>query len=204
MKNNTPIRRHERTFVLIKPDGVQRGLIGEIIRRLERTGLKFIAFKFLAPTREQCLTHYHKDEGWFKKVGERTIKELTEQKLPVEKDAITYGKDILEANMAFMTAGPVLAVILEGNQAVGIVKKLVGGTEPLSSDVGTIRGDLTVDSYAMAGLDGRCVRNLIHCTDTPAEAEREIAVWFKPEEILNYRLISEEILYDVNLDGVWE
>lgn len=204
MKNNQPIRRHERTFALIKPDGVQRGLIGEIIRRLERTGLKFIAFKFLAPTREQCLTHYNKDDAWFKKVGERTIKERTEQNLAIEKDAIAYGKDILEANVAFMTAGPVLAVILEGNQAVGVVKKLVGGTEPLTSDVGTIRGDLTVDSYTMAGLDGRCVRNLIHCTDTPAEAEREIAVWFKPEEILNYRLVSEEILYDVNLDGIWE
>ncbi len=204
MTNKKPIRRHERTFVIVKPDGIQRGLIGEIIRRLERTGLKFVAFKFLAPTREQCLAHYNKDEAWFKKVGDRTIKERTEQGMPIEKSAIEYGKDILEANVSFMTAGPVLAMVLEGNQAVGIVKKLVGGTEPLTSDVGTIRGDLTVDSYAISGLDGRCVRNLIHCTDTPAEAEREIAVWLKPEELLNYRLISEEILYDVNLDGIWE
>ncbi|EKD46524.1 MAG: hypothetical protein ACD_67C00200G0001, partial [uncultured bacterium] len=100
--------------------------------------------------------------------------------------------------------GPVLAMVIEGNQAVGIVTKLVGGTEPLTSDIGTIRGDLTLDSYDLAGLDSRAVRNLIHCSDKPEEAEREIKIWFDESEIIKYRTIQEAMLYDVNLDGILE
>ena len=91
---------------------------------------------------------------------------------------------------------------LEGNEAVGVVKKIVGGTEPLTSDVGTIRGDLTSDSYGTAGLDGRAVRNLVHCSDKVEEAERELAIWFKPSELISYTHIEEKMLYDVNLDGI--
>jgi nucleoside-diphosphate kinase len=112
--------------------------------------------------------------------------------------------DIVNANVNFVTAGPIVLMIWQGNKAVGIVKKIVGGTEPLTSDVGTIRGDFTIDSFEISDASERCVRNVIHCTDNPAEAEREIAIWFKPEEILNYRLMSEAILYDVNLDGILE
>lgn len=192
----------QKTLVIIKPDGIQRGLVGEIMKRLERTGLKFVGFKFLVPDRETCLKHYNKDNAWFTKVGERTINERKEKKLQVTKDAIGYGKDILEANVSFMTAGPVLAMVLEGNEAVRVVKKIVGGTEPLTSDAGTIRGDLTLDSYAIAGLDERCVRNLIHCSDELSEAEREIALWFKPQELVRYRLITERMLYDTDLKEI--
>jgi nucleoside-diphosphate kinase len=80
----------------------------------------------------------------------------------------------------------------------------VGGTEPTTSDVGTIRGDLTLDSYELSNLDSRAVRNLIHCSDSPEEAQREIKLWFNDEEILKYRLVSEQILYDVDLDGIKE
>jgi nucleoside-diphosphate kinase len=93
-------------------------------------------------------------------------------------------------------------MVWEGNKAVGIVKKLVGGTEPLSSDVGTIRGDLTIDSYDLSNIDGRAVRNLIHCSDKPEEAEREIKLWLSEDEILKYRHLNEEILYDINLDKI--
>jgi nucleoside-diphosphate kinase len=103
-----------------------------------------------------------------------------------------------------MSAGPVVVMIWQGNQAVPLVRKITGGTEPLSSDVGTIRGDLTLDSYGLADVGGRSVRNLIHASGEISEAEKEIAIWFKPEDILDYRLISEEILYDVNLDGILE
>lgn len=195
-------QKDERTFVIVKPDGVQRSLIGEIVHRLERTGLKFIAFKFLIPTREQCLAHYNKDDAWFEKVGARTVTERQAKGMPVEKSAMDYGKDILEGNVRFMTSGPVLAMSLEGNQAVGIVKKIVGGTEPLTSDVGTIRADFTVDSYAIANVDGRCVRNLVHCSDEPKEAEREIKIWLKDEELINYHHINEVTLYDVDLSHI--
>jgi len=194
----------ERTFVMIKPDGVQRALVGEIIKRAERVGLKIVGLKMVLPTAEQCWTHYNKDEAWFAQKGERTMADRQAAGLPVDKPAIEYGKDIVGALVKFMTAGPVVAMVLSGNQAVGIIKKLVGGTEPLTSDVGTIRGDYTLDSYSLASLDERAVRNLIHCSDKPEEAEREMKIWFKPEELLNYRQMNEEILYDVNLDGILE
>lgn len=196
--------KKERTFVIIKPDGVQRSMIGEIIGRFERTGLKITAMKMLVPKAEQCWTHYNKDEAWFQSKGERIVKGREENGLPVEKEAIEYGRDIIGQLVTFMTSGPVIAMVIEGNQAVGIVTKLVGGTEPLTSDIGTIRGDLTLDSYDLAGLDGRAVRNLIHCSDKPEEAEREIKIWFDESEIIKYKSIQEKMLYDVNLDGILE
>lgn len=196
--------KKERTLVILKPDAVQRGLVGELIKRIESTGLKLTALKLVVPTEEQMWTHYNKDDEWFQKKGERTVAERQAAGLVVDKTAAEYGKDIIRALVKFMTVGPVVAMIWEGNQAVGIVKKLVGSTEPLSSEAGTIRGDYTIDSYELASRDERAVRNLVHCSDPASEAEREIALWFKPEEIFKYRLIAEQILYDVNLDGLKE
>jgi nucleoside-diphosphate kinase len=95
-------------------------------------------------------------------------------------------------------------MVWEGNQAVAVVTKITGTTEPATSDVGTIRGDLTLDSYNIASVDDRAVRNLIHCSESPAEAEREIAIWFTASDTTQYRLLAEEILYDINLDGILE
>ncbi|GMQ95039.1 MAG: nucleoside-diphosphate kinase [Patescibacteria group bacterium] len=197
----------ERTLVIIKPDGVQRSLVGDLIKRLEGTGLKIVAMKMFVPTREQTLTHYNKDGAWCESVGKRTVENIEKDGGKPEKSALEYGKDILEGNVGFMTCSPVVAIVLEGNKAIGIVKKLVGGTEPLTSDVGTIRGDLTIDSYELANFDGRAVRNLIHCTDPEdgqEEAEREINVWFKDGEIIRYKHVNEKMLYDINLDGILE
>jgi nucleoside-diphosphate kinase len=196
--------KKERTLVILKPDAVQRGLTGEIINRIERTGLKLIGLKAIMAEADQCWAHYNKDEEWFLKKGNMTVENRKTAGMPVTKEAIEYGRDIIGALVKFMTCGPVVPMIWEGNQAVGIVKKLVGATEPLSSDGGTIRGDFTIDSFELANFDERAVRNLIHCSDQPAEAEREIQLWFKEEEILKYRLIAEQILYDVNLDGIKE
>lgn len=196
--------RMQRTLVAIKPDGVQRGLIGEIITRLERTGLKFVGFKFFVPTEELCWAHYNKDEAWFSEKGAKVMKSREGAGLPVEKSASEYGKDIVRQLVVFMTCSPVLVMALEGNEAVEIVKKLVGGTEPLTSAAGTIRGDFTLDSYDLAAVSGRAVRNLIHCSDKPEEAEREIKLWFKDEELVKYSIVQEKILYDVNLDSLME
>lgn len=196
--------KKEKTFVMIKPDGVQRSLIGEIINRFERTGLKLVAMKFVFATEEQCIKHYSKDDAWCESKGQIRIKNLEAEGLPIEKSALEYGRDIIKGLYSYMTAGPVVLMVWEGNKAVGIIKKIVGGTEPLTSDVGTIRGDFTIDSYDMANLDSRAVRNLIHCTDKPEEAEREINIWFTEKELLQYKLINNEILYDINLDGIKE
>jgi nucleoside-diphosphate kinase len=92
-------------------------------------------------------------------------------------------------------------MILEGNEAVKVVTKLVGTTEPSTSDVGTIRGDYTVDSYGHSSYENRAVRNLIHCSESPVEAEREIKVWFTDDEVMNYVTAQERIMYDVDFDG---
>ena len=196
--------KKERTFVILKPDAIQRSLIGDLLQRIEKVGLKIVGLKMVLATEDQCWTHYNKDDAWFLSKGEKIIVSRQGFNLPIEKEPIEYGKDIVRALVKFMTAAPIIPIIIEGNQAVGIVKKLVGGTEPLTSDVGTIRGDLTLDSYDLSSLDDRAVRNLIHCSDQVSEAEREIKIWFKEEEILNYRLIAEQVLYDVNLDGLLE
>lgn len=196
--------KKERSLVILKPDAIQRGLIGELIKRIERSGLKLIALKMVNATEDQCWTHYNKDDSWFKEKGEKVAENRKARGLELEKEPIKYGKDIIKALVKFMTCGPVVPMIIEGNQAVVIIKKLVGGTEPTTSDVGTVRGDLTVDSYELANMGERAIRNLMHCSDKVEEAEREIDIWFNKEEILSYKLAMEKILYDVNLDGIKE
>ena len=196
--------KKERTFVIIKPDGVQRSLIGEIISRFERTGLKLVALKFSVLDSDRIWKHYNKDDAWFVKKGTKIIEDRQAAGLAVEKEALEYGKDIIRALEKFMTSGPVVTMVWEGNQAVSVVKKIVGETEPSTSDVGTIRGDFTIDSYAISAVDDRAVRNLIHCSDEPANAEIEIDLWIKSEELITYRLLGEQILYDINLDGILE
>ncbi len=199
-----PHPKSERTFVIIKPDGVQRTLIGEIISRFERTGLKLSAIKLAVPDVDRIWKHYSKDDAWFIKKGTRIAEDRTAAGLSAEKEPIEYGKDIIRALEKYMTSGPVVMMVWEGNQAVAVVTKLVGDTAPASSDVGTIRGDLTTDSYDIAAIDDRAVRNLIHCSDTPENAETEIKLWFTEDEVITYRLLNEAILYDVNLDGILE
>jgi nucleoside-diphosphate kinase len=196
--------KKERTLVILKPDAVQRGLVGDIIKRFEQTGLKLVGLKFIMASEDLCWQHYQKDDIWYQEKGAMTVKNRQNKGLPIEKEAIEYGKDIIEQLVKFMTAGPVVPIVFEGNQAVRIVKKITGGTEPATSDVGTIRGDYTIDSYEISNVDGRAVRNLVHCTGESDEAQREIDLWFKPEELIDYNVFNEKILYDVNLDGIRE
>jgi nucleoside-diphosphate kinase len=166
--------------------------------------LKLIAVKLVVAKEEQCWEHYRKDDEWYLKKGQRVIEDRKTHGLPIGKEATEYGKDIIRTIVEYMTSGPVLGLVVEGLGAVAITTKLVGSTEPSTSDVGTIRGDFTIDTYSLSAIDNRAVRNLIHCSDSPEEAEREIAIWFKPEELISYRLVQEQILYDVNLDGILE
>ena len=196
--------QQERTFVMLKPDAVQRGLIGDIIKRFEATGLKCSAIKMFNADEKRLFEHYNKNDEWFLTKGNRIVEDLKAQGKEVTKEPIEYGKDIIRANAKFMMSAPVVAMVWEGNQAAAVIKKVVGSTEPSTSDVGTVRGDYTVDSYAHAAVEDRAVRNLIHCTDPedgPEEAEREITLWMKDDEIMKYTTAQERIMYDVNLDG---
>lgn len=194
----------ERSLVLLKPDTVQRSLVGEVIKRFENTGLKISAMKMIVPTEAQLLTHYNKDDAWYQRKGEGIVAELTEQGKEITKEPAEYGKDIILTIVRYMTAAPVVAMILEGNKAVSVVTKIVGTTEPSTSDVGTIRGDYTLDSYSHATFENRAVRNLVHQSESPEEAEREIAIWFNDSEVMNYVTAQERIMYDVNFDGTNE
>ena len=194
----------ERSLVLLKPDAVQRSLVGEVIKRFEQTGLKISAMKMVVATEAQLLSHYNKDDEWYEKKGKGIVEELTSMGKSADREPIEYGKDIIRTVVKYMTAAPVVALILEGNKAVSVVTKIVGTTEPSTSDVGTIRGDYTVDSYGHSTYENRAVRNLVHQSESPEEAEREIKIWFTESEIMKYTTAQERIMYDVNLDGTNE
>lgn len=186
----------ERSLVLLKTDAVQRSLVGEIIKRFEQRGLKIAAMKLVLPTEKQLLSHYNKDDAWYLKKGENVVKDLKAQGREVDKEAIEYGKDIIRNIVRYMTESPVVAMVLEGNEAVAVVTKTVGTTEPTTADVGTIRGDYTIDSYAHSTYEDRGVKNLIHCSESVDEAERETKLWFTSEEIHDYVTAQERIMYE--------
>lgn len=200
MKNHP---KYERTLVIIKPDGIQRGLISEIIKRYERIGLKLVGIKMMVPTAELIEKHYTLDPEWRMKTGLKTIKGYTDKGLvPPVTDPLKVTEILLKKLVQYMTKGPVIALVWQGAHAVEIVRKLTGGTEPLTSDVGTIRGDFVLDSYRMSDADGRSIRNLIHASGSVKEAQDEIVHWFKKDEIFEYNLVAEQMLYDIKLDGI--
>lgn len=199
------MQKQEKTLVIIKPDGIQRSLIGEIIKRYERSGLKLIGVKMIVPSESFIETHYTLDSGWKMANGTKVIQAAKDKGLiPRAEDPIEQANFVLSILKKYLSSGPVVAMVWQGAHAVKIVRKITGGTEPLTSDVGTIRGDFVLDSYQLGDADNRAVRNLVHASGSVSEAEAEISHWFKPEEIINYRLVQEQILYDVNLDGILE
>lgn len=193
----------ERTLVLIKPDGIQRALVGEIMGRYERLGLKLVGLKMLVPSEAQVEEHYTLDPNWRRITGEKTIKSYKDRGLtPPSEDPLEITAKILKNLKKYLTAGPVIAMVWQGAHAVELVRKITGGTEPRGAAVGTIRGDFVVDSYTMSDSDDRAVRNLIHGSGSVEEAEMEIPHWFKPEEIIDYKVTHEDILYAQELKGI--
>ncbi|OGY59751.1 MAG: hypothetical protein A3B23_01925 [Candidatus Colwellbacteria bacterium RIFCSPLOWO2_01_FULL_48_10] len=197
--------KSERTLVIIKPDGIQRALIGEVIKRYERTGLKLVAMKMTVATEDMIETHYSVDPNWKMVTGQKAIDAYRKKGMvPPSENPLELTAIILKKLRKYMSSGPVVAMVWQGMNAVGVVRKITGSTEPLTSDVGSIRGDLTIDSYQMADTDERAVRNLVHTSGSTDDAAKEIALWFKDGELINYKLVQEAILYDVNLDGILE
>lgn len=186
----------ERTFVILKTDAVQRGLMGEVIKRFEQAGLKIAAAKMVMPTEEKLLEHYNKDDEWYLKKGTMISEELKSAGKELTKEPIEYGKDIILTIVRYMTESPVMALVVEGVNSVATVTKLVGTTEPTSADVGTIRGDYCIDTYFHSTYEDRAVKNLIHCSDSVEEAEREMNLWFDKDEMHDYVTAHDRILYE--------
>jgi nucleoside-diphosphate kinase len=160
----------ERTLILFKPDAVQRALVGEILSRFERVGLRIVGTKMLAPDREHYETHYE-DIGKLK---------------------TRAGEQIFGITLDMMNTGPVVAMVLEGVESVSLVRKLVGGTEPKSAAPGTIRGDYSHMSYGYADGEGKGIPNLIHASGDPEEAVQEIKHWFTDSELYDYEATHEK------------
>ena len=193
----------ERTLVVVKPDGIQRALIGEIMKRYERIGLKLVALKMFVPSEAMIEEHYLLDPNWKKNVGEKSIESYKKKgEVPPSSDPIEVGNLVVERWKKYMTSGPVIAMVWEGAHAVELVRKITGGTEPRSAGVGTIRGDFILDSYKMADGDNRAIRNLIHASGSIPEAQNEISLWFRSEEVINYRVPHEATLYDIDMKGI--
>lgn len=187
----------EQTLVLIKPDGVQRGLVGEILGRFERAGLKITAMKMVHPSHEDVDKHYALTEEWMKGVYEKAKAkyDASGQAFPFA-DHVAYGTEIKNGLVEFLKSAPIIALVLEGEKAVPLVRKLVGATEPASSAPGTIRGDFALDTYALANGQNRPVRNLIHASGTTEEAQNEIKVWFTDTELYKYEHVNDRVQYD--------
>jgi nucleoside-diphosphate kinase len=189
----------ERTLVIVKPDAIQRNLVGEIINRLERSGLKLVAMKMMQADEKLIEKHYTIDPKWFENVGNKAIESYKKKGLtPPNDDPIAIGKEVLNRLKKYVTFCPVIAMVLEGSSAVSLVRKICGSTEPLSAIAGTIRGDFSPESYQLADGSDRAVRNLIHASGSPEEAEKEISLWFDKKEILDYKLIRDTIIYDAD------
>lgn len=160
----------EQTLVLFKPDTVQRGLVGEILTRFERVGLKVVATKMIAPDRDYYYQHYED-------IGQMVTRR---------------GQKAFDVTLSMMTEGPVIAMVFEGVEAVSLVRKMVGGTEPKSALPGTIRGDFSHMSFEYADGQDKGIPNLIHASGDPDEAEKEINHWFSDGELYDYHALNEK------------
>lgn len=190
--------KSERTLFILKPDGVQRGLAGEIISRFERKGLKIVAMKMVDPTVAQLEDHYKTlDDAWAERIG-GYIKEGNEAAGTPFKYAslMEAGYAVKKGTIEYLEIGPLLVMVLEGNNAVAGVRKLLGSTDPSKADIGTIRADFTVDSNSTANYFERSLRNIAHASGAIEEAEMEIKVWFQDSEIVSYETAIEKVLYD--------
>ena len=182
----------ERTLVLIKPDAVMRGLVGNICQRFEQSGLKMVACKMLLATRERLDGHFPKSEEWIRGMGEKTLETYREYSIdPVEilgtADALTIGQKIKEWNYRYLMLGPIVAMVLQGIHAVDVVRKLIGHTLPYKAAPGTIRGDFSINSPDLANVVGSACKNLVHASGTIEEARQEIANWFSLSELLAWQ-----------------
>ena len=184
--------KEEKTFVLIKPDGVQKGLIGEIIKRFEQRDLKIVALEMFLPTAEQIDKHYPKDKAWIKRLGEKSLD--TYEKYGIDPKPLLGTTDQLEIGemvrswvIDYMSSAPLVRIVVQGLHAVDMVRKIAGSTLPYQADMGTIRGDFSNDSPALANSEKRAVMNLIHASETPEEAKHEITHWFGDFKAHDYK-----------------
>jgi len=190
----------ERTLVLVKPDGVKRGLVGRILSRFEEPGLKIVGLKLVRPSREHVESHYPNTPEWIQGMGEKTLQTYREQgKDPIQEigtdDPMKIGNMIKGWNVDYLASGPLVALVVEGAHAISVVRKICGFTLPAFADPGTIRGDFSITSPIVANELKRAVRNLVHASSDPEEASYEINHWFSEGELCPYESAAENVMF---------
>lgn len=192
--------KEEKTVVIIKPDGVKRGLVGEILRRIENRGLKIIALQMIWATKKQMDTHYPKSKEWIVRVGNKTLDTYEKYGMdPLQElgtgDPYKIGKMVRRWLLDYMTSGPIVKIVAKGIHAVDMVRKLAGTTAPAMAEMGTLRGDFSVDSAVAANRDKRAIHNIVHASEIPEEAEHEIDFWFSADDIHDYKRAEEDTMF---------
>ncbi len=184
--------KEERTFLMVKADGVRKGLIGETIKRLEQRDLKIVALEMFQATREQADNHYPKDEEWIIGMGNKTLS--TYEKYGYDpkaelgtNDALEIGQRVRLWLLDYLTSAPMVKMVVQGVHAIDMVRKIAGNTLPFKAEMGTIRGDYSADSPALANKEKRAVYNIVHASATPEEAKHEIEFWFGGNPIYDYK-----------------
>ena len=190
------MQQEERTLILIKPDGVKRGLIGQVISRFEARGLKIISLEMLWAKRDQISRHYPQNEVWITRVGGKVLENYKKDNIdPVKtlgsKDPLELGQKAREWLLDYLTSGPIVKVVVSGNHAIAVVRKLAGGTMPAEAIVGTIRGDFAIDDAVKANREKRAVKNILHASENGEEAANELELWSSIDDIFDYRRTDE-------------
>ncbi len=184
--------KEEKTVVLIKPDGVKRGLVGEIISRFEKRGLKIISLEMFQAQKEQIDDHYPKDEKWIKRLGQKTTNNYQEHGMDLmgelgTEDLLEIGKMVRNWLVEYMVSGPMIKIVVKGVHAIKMGRKLAGSSMPSEAQVGTIRGDFSVDDATAANRDKRAIHNIVHASETLEEATHELGFWFAAEDIFDHK-----------------
>lgn len=192
--------KEERTVLIVKPDGVKRGLVGEVIRRVEQRGLKVIALKMVQVDRDHAAKHYPGTDEHCTGMGMKTLENYQKygHKAAEElgsDDPLQIGRMIEQWNIDFFTSGPVVAMVVSGIHAIDMVRKIVGHTLPSKADAGTIRGDYSIDSPTLANREHRAIHNLVHASGDAKETEHEIHHWFSEGDIHTYKRSDEDVMF---------
>jgi nucleoside-diphosphate kinase len=195
----TPHPKEDTTFLMVKPDGVKRGLIGEIIKRIEQRGLKIVALEMFLADDKMIDDHYPKDEAWITRLGNKTLTTYKKYGYDPVKELGTdkaeeIGPKVREWLVKYLTSAPMVKMVVQGIHAIDMVRKIAGDTQPINAEMGTIRGDFSADSAASANRDKRAIHNLIHASETPDEAVHEIAQWFTKDQIHSYKRVEEDLM----------
>lgn len=179
----------EKTVVIFKPDAVERGLVGEILSRFERAGLRILGTKTVKVNPSFVAKHYPDKEDYLRSVGQHTLEGYAKvgadpQEILGTVDPLKIGAMIRRWNMDYLAKGPVIAAVLAGERAILNVRKIVGKTDPSAADPGTVRADYSSDSFETANREHRSVRNLVHASGSADDSAYEIKLWFKGEELV--------------------